>query len=61
MESPKFQGFGCSECNWRFDPSGVRFGDSLQQMKREYEAEREREFATHVCVEHAVLKGPKTA
>jgi hypothetical protein len=61
IESPKFQGFGCSWCNWKFKPSGTLLGDSLEQMKRKYEADRDKEFAYHVCKEHPIPKGPKTA
>jgi hypothetical protein len=50
IKSQNFQGFGCSECNWKFNPSGVLAGDSLDEMKRKYEAERDKEFANHTCV-----------
>jgi hypothetical protein len=40
IKSQNFQGFGCSECNWKFEPSGEPGGDSLDEMKRKYEAER---------------------
>jgi hypothetical protein len=52
IDSPKFQGFGCSGCSWKFEPSGVRFDDSIDEMKRTYEAERDKQFAVHVCAEH---------
>ena len=44
VESPSFQGFGCSECNWKFSPSVPLTGDSLDEMKRKYEGERDKEF-----------------
>jgi len=50
-----FQGFGCSECDWVFQPSGALFGQSLDEMKRNYEAQRDKEFAAHLCAKH-----PKT-
>ena len=59
--SPKFQGFGCSACNWKFKPSGPLVGDSLEEMKRKCEAERDQQFAAHVCVGKPVPKGPKIA
>jgi hypothetical protein len=61
IKSPDFQGFGCSECNWRFKPSGGPGDDSLDEMKRKYEAERDKEFAAHVCVKEPISAGPKTA
>jgi len=59
IDRPNFLGFGCSGCNWRFDPSGVLIGDSLDEMKSKYEAERDKEFAAHVCAEHPSPKGSK--
>jgi hypothetical protein len=50
IKSQNFQGFGCSACNWKFNPSGVPMGASLDEMKRKYEAQRDKEFAAHVCV-----------
>jgi hypothetical protein len=53
MESQNFQGFGCSECNWKFSPSSALAGDSLDEMKRKYQAERDKAFAAHTCVKQA--------
>jgi hypothetical protein len=53
VESQTFQGFGCSECGWKFQPSGEVAGDSLEEMKRKYEAERDKEFAAHVCLKRS--------
>jgi len=60
IESQNFQGFGCSECDWRFKISGAFAGDSLDEMKKEYEARRDLQFAAHVCVKHPRSKRPKT-
>jgi hypothetical protein len=49
IESQKFAGFGCSECQWVFKSTGALVGLTLDQMKKEYEAERGREFAAHAC------------
>jgi hypothetical protein len=54
IESQKFQGFGCSECNWKFTPTGALDTDSIDEMMRKYEAERDREFAAHICAEHPI-------
>jgi len=48
--SKNFEGFGCSQCHWKFNPLGVLAGDSLEGMKRTYEAQHNKEFATHTCV-----------
>jgi hypothetical protein len=49
IANPKFQGFGCSKCSWVFEPSGPLVGVSLEVMKKDYEVQRDREFAKHVC------------
>ncbi len=56
IEEPSFQGFGCSECAWTFNPSGPPFGNSIQEMKVYYEERRDKEFAAHHCVEHPRAK-----
>jgi hypothetical protein len=60
IKTQNFQGFGCSECGWKFKISGALAGDSLDEMKKEYEARRDMQFAAHVCVKHPRSKGPKT-
>ena len=60
IEKQSFQGFGCSECNWVFNSSGVPVGESLDDMKREYEAQRDKEFAAHVCAKHPRATSPKS-
>ena len=59
VENQNRQGFGCSECNWLFDPSGPVVGESLDEMKQEYEAQRDKEFAAHVCAEYLRAKNTK--
>jgi hypothetical protein len=60
IEKQNLQGFGCSECNWVFNPSGALASESLDEMKRKYEAQRDKEFAAHVCAKHPRAKGPKS-
>jgi hypothetical protein len=50
IEKENFLGFGCSECGWRFRPSQQLMVGSLDKMKKEYEAQRDKEFAAHTCV-----------
>ena len=51
IEEPRFQGCGCSECAWVFNPSGPPVGNSLAEMRENYEWLRDKEFAAHVCAE----------
>jgi hypothetical protein len=53
IKTQNFQGYGCSECDWEYKPSGAIAGDSLQEMKRKYEAERDKEFPAHVCLKRS--------
>jgi hypothetical protein len=59
IEDPRFQGFGCSECEWKFKPSGSLAGNSLDEMKAIFERQRDKEFAIHVCDEHRKAKKTK--
>jgi len=49
IDRKSFQGYGCSECAWVFKPSGKPAGKSLDQMKRNYERQRDKHFVAHVC------------
>jgi hypothetical protein len=60
IENPNVQGYGCSGCNWLFKPSSALVGETLDEMKRKYEALRDKEFAAHVCVKCGRGTGPKT-
>jgi hypothetical protein len=60
IESQNIQGFGCPECNCVFKLSGALVGESLDEMMQKYEAQRDKEFAAHVCVKHPRATGPKT-
>jgi hypothetical protein len=50
-EDQPFAGWGCSECAWVFGPSGPLTGKTLEEMKRNYEQQRDKDFAAHVCAE----------
>ena len=52
-ERPNFQGWACTVCAWVFNPSGPLVGDSIDEMKMHYAQQRDKEFASHVCAEHA--------
>ena len=52
IEQPHFRGFACSECGWRFKPSGTPTGASLDEMMHKFELQRDKEFTSHVCADH---------
>jgi hypothetical protein len=56
IETPRFQGFACSECAWEFKPSGPPVGNSLEEMMAIYKRLRDKEFAIHVCAKHPRTK-----
>ena len=59
IEDQRFQGWGCSECAWVFNPSGPPTGKWLDEMKQNYERQRDKDFAAHVCTEHPRAKNKK--
>jgi len=44
VEKRNFQGWACTECAWVFKPSGTFTGRSLDEMKENYEQQRDKEF-----------------
>ena len=48
IEQQRFRGFGCSECAWVFNPSSAP----------NFELQRDKEFALHVCADHPGTKAP---
>jgi hypothetical protein len=59
IERQNFQGYGCSECAWVFKSSGTPSGKSLDEMKQDYERQRDKSFESHVCAEHPRSKNIK--
>jgi hypothetical protein len=59
IEGQRFQGWVCSKCAWLFDPSGPPVGNSLNEMKENFERRRDKDFAAHVCSEHPRAKNTK--
>jgi hypothetical protein len=51
-ERPNFQGWACNECAWIFNPKGALVGESIEEMKMNYERQRDEEFAAHLCAEY---------
>jgi len=52
VERQNFQGWACTECAWVFNALGPLVGQSIDEMKMNYEKQRDKEFASHVCAEH---------
>jgi hypothetical protein len=52
MDEKRFRGFACSECAWVFNPSGPLTGNSFDEMMRNFELQRDRDFSSHVCADH---------
>ncbi len=59
VEEERFRGFACSECSWRFDSSAAPTGKSFDEMMRNFELQRDKEFASHVCAGHPKTAGSK--
>jgi hypothetical protein len=56
VETQNFQGWACTECAWVFKASGAPMGNSLEEMKQNYEQRRNKEFTSHVCAQHPKAK-----
>jgi hypothetical protein len=59
IDEKRFRGFGCSECAWVFNPSGSPAGNSFNEMMRNFELQRDREFSSQ-CLRRSP-KSPNTA
>ena len=49
IEGQSFEGWGCSECAWVFNPSGPPVGESLDEMTQNFKVQLSEEFASHDC------------
>ena len=58
VEQQHFRGWGCSECAWVFNPSGAPTGKSLDEAKRNFELQRDKEYTLNVCADHPKAKKP---
>ncbi len=59
VKSALFEGWACSECAWIFNPSGPPVGDSLDEMKQDFERQRDKDFASHVCAQRPRTTGER--
>lgn len=52
IKTPQMEAWTCFACAWAFSPSGPPCGKSLEEMMQNYELQRDKEYACHVCTEH---------
>ena len=53
IKTARVQSWGCSQCNWTFNPLGPPLGNCLDEMMQNYERQRDMEHLLHACVEHS--------
>jgi hypothetical protein len=58
IKTARIEAWACSSCAWMFSPTGPPLGADLDEMKRNFERQRDKEYAFHVCAEHP---GPASA
>jgi hypothetical protein len=46
VEENRFRGFACSECSWRFHSSAAPTGKTFDEMMRNFELQRDKEFTS---------------
>ena len=56
FKSEKTRGWVCSDCAWAFDDTGPPQGNSIKEMAENFERERDREFASHLCAKYPKRK-----
>ena len=52
VEEQRSTGWACSGCAWQFNPSTFPAGNTLGEIKQNYEWQRDKDFESHVGVEH---------
>jgi hypothetical protein len=52
IKTTRIEAWACSECAWTFSPLDPPRGNSLEEMKQNYERQRDNEYASHVCADH---------
>jgi hypothetical protein len=55
-KTPQLEAWTCVRCAWAFLPSGPPLGDSLDEMMLNYELQRDKEYACHVCAQYPKAK-----
>jgi hypothetical protein len=46
------EGWTCSQCSWTFTPDEELYGANLDEMKRNFERDRDKQFKAHRCAEY---------
>ena len=59
IKTARMEAWACSECAWTFSPKSPPRGANLDEMKQNFEIQRDREFATHMCGKHPKDKSPR--
>jgi rubredoxin len=52
VKTSNVESWACSECAWIFKPTGPPHGFTLEEMKQNFERERDQEFTSHVCARY---------
>ncbi len=52
IEQPTQAGWGCSHCAWVFHSAGPPIGETLEEMKRNFQMQLLKEFNAHQCAQH---------
>lgn len=53
IANARMETWGCSECSWIFKPSGPPVGNCMEEMIHNFEGQRDKDCALHVCAAHA--------
>lgn len=59
IEHRRFRGWGCSECAWVFNASSTPAGKSFDEMMKNFEWQRDKEFTLHACADHPRTKSTR--
>jgi len=49
IKQSRYMGFGCSDCEWRFNAARVPPAKSFAELVRNFEEQRDEDFAHHTC------------
>jgi hypothetical protein len=56
IKTVRLETWGCSQCAWTFSPTGPPRGSDLDEMKQNFERQRDKEYTLHVCAQHPKAK-----
>jgi hypothetical protein len=60
IERSHFRCWGCSECAWTFNPSSAPADTSLDEMRQNFELQRDQAFKSHICAGHPRRKSTRS-